>query len=176
MTYLVRTAGNPAARARTIESAVEAAVPVRLASIGSLDQLVDESVRVPAFRARLFGAMGLLVAALAVLGVFSVTTYAVAERRREIGIRMALGARPSRTLSLIMRQAIVPVVAGIAAGLTVAFNTNTLVAHFLFATSPADPVTMAALVAAVCAVSCTAAYLPARRALRVDPTVALRAE
>jgi putative ABC transport system permease protein len=176
MTYVVRTAGEPRAHARAILSAVEAAVPVRLADVGTLDQLVDASVRVPAFRARLFGLMGLLVALLAVIGVVSVTAYAVADRRREIGIRIALGARPSRTLRLMMRQALVPVSVGVLAGLTVAFNTNRLVAHFLYATSPADPITMAAVVAAVCAASCAAAYFPARRALSIDPTLALRAD
>jgi hypothetical protein len=176
MTYVVRTTGEPAAHARAIQSAVEAAVPVRLAEIGTLDQLVDASVRVPAFRARLFGLMGLLVAALAVLGVISVTAYAVAERRREIGIRIALGARPARTLRLMMRQALVPVAVGVLAGLTIAVNTNRLVAHFLYATSPSDSMTMVVVVAAVCAASCAGAYFPARRALAIDPTIALRAE
>jgi hypothetical protein len=176
LTYVVRTSGSPAALARTVQAAVEGAAPVRLAEILTFDERVTRSVSVPQFRARLFGLMGLLVAGLAVVGVFSVTAYGVAERRREIGIRVALGARPGHTVRLMMGQASVPVVAGIAIGLAAAFNTNRLVAHFLFATAPTDGPTMGAVVVAVLGTALLAAYVPARRALRVDPTVALRSE
>jgi putative ABC transport system permease protein len=176
LTYVVRTAGPPSALARIVQTTVEARVPVKLADIRPFDEFVNLSVRVPQFRARLFGLMGLLVAGLAFIGVFSVTAYAVVERQREIGIRMALGARPAQTVRLMMAQTSLPVTAGLIAGVTVAFNSNRLIAHFLFATSPADARTMALVLVTVLASGLLATYIPARRALRVDPTVALRAE
>ena len=176
MTYVVRIDGDLAAIARQVAAAVERAAPVRVSGISTLDDLVSRSVRIPQFRARLFGLMGLLVGLLAVIGVSSVTAYAVAERRREIGIRMALGATSGRTVRLLLWQATLPALAGIVLGLTVAFNTNRLVARFLFATSTTDPVTVLAVVGCLLATVVIAAYIPARRAQRVDPTIALRSE
>jgi predicted permease len=176
MTYVARTSGSPAALERTITETVEAAAPVKVADFTTFDEIVTHSVRVPQFRARLFSLMGLLVAVLAMVGVFSVTAYAVAERQREIGIRMALGARPGRTVRFMMAQASVPVAVGLVGGLTVAFNTNHLVSRFLFATTPRDPLTVSAVIVGVFVTAMLAAYIPARRVLRVDPTTALRAE
>ena len=176
LTYVVRTNGDLASIARQVEDAVEQAAPVTVSGISTLDDLVNRSIRIPQFRARLFGLMGLLVCVLAVVGVSSVTACGVAERRREIGIRMALGASTRQTVRLLLWQATLPALAGIVLGLTVAFNTNRLVAHFLFATSATDPVTVVGVVAGLLATVIAAAYIPARRAQRVDPTIALRSE
>lgn len=122
----------------------------------------------------LFAAVALVLAAI---GIFGVLSYAVAQRTREIGIRMALGAHHASVLGLVVRDAMLMTSGGVLVGLAAAFLlTEWLVSQLLFETSPHDPATFALVAAVLAVVSVLAAYIPARRATRVDPIVALRGE
>jgi putative ABC transport system permease protein len=120
--------------------------------------------------------LSILALVLAALGMFSVMAYAVAQQRREFGLRMALGAAPGDLLRLVLRRGIVLAALGIIIGLGTAWGLTRLLQTFLFETSPHDPVTFAVVPLVLLAVALLACWLPARRAAKVDPMVALRAE
>src|SRR5207249_7491814 len=120
-----------------------------------------------------FAASALLVASL---GIYGVVSYSVSRRRNEIGIRMALGAQRSRLIALMIRQSMAPVVVGLAAGVTVALVVGRSIRGLLFAIQPTDPVTIAAVVVVLLAVSGFACLIPARRAAGTDAIAALRFE
>jgi ABC-type antimicrobial peptide transport system permease subunit len=113
---------------------------------------------------------------LASIGLYGVMSYSVARRTREIGIRMALGAHLGDTVSLVLRRGMSLAGVGAAAGVVGALAATRLLAHMLYNVSPYDPVTLAGVLAVMVAVSVMACYLPARRATRVDPAVAVREE
>ena len=120
-----------------------------------------------------FGALALLVASI---GLFGVMSYSVARRTNEIGIRMTLGARTRDVMGLVMRESMVLVAAGVAIGVAAALAASRLIASLLFGLTPSDPLAMAGAITVMLAVSALAGYLPARRATKVDPMVALRCE
>jgi predicted lysophospholipase L1 biosynthesis ABC-type transport system permease subunit len=120
-----------------------------------------------------FGALALLLASI---GLYGVMAYGVAQRTNEIGIRMALGASRSAVLAMVLRQSLLIVLAGLAMGLPLAWASTRALSGFLFGLSPTDPTTIAAATVTLLAVAGVAAYLPARRATRVDPLIALRYE
>jgi ABC-type antimicrobial peptide transport system permease subunit len=113
---------------------------------------------------------------LASVGIYGLLAYSVARRTREIGIRMALGARPRGVIALILYSALVPVIAGVAIGAPAAWVAGQAVRSMLFGLDPTDAVAIGAAVVTVIAVSQAAAWLPARRAALVDPLIALRSE
>jgi putative ABC transport system permease protein len=113
---------------------------------------------------------------LAATGIFGVLSYAVAQRTREIGIRMALGAPGRRVLALVVREAMVLAASGVLAGIVAAWWLSRLLNSLLFGVTPRDPLTYVGVAATLALVALLAAYVPARRATRVDPVVALRAE
>jgi ABC-type antimicrobial peptide transport system permease subunit len=121
----------------------------------------------------LFGGLALLLASI---GLFGLMSYNVSRRTNEIGIRMALGAQRGDVLGLVMRESMLLVAAGVAVGLTAALFASRLLTTLLFGLAPRDPLTLVAAVAVMAAVSALAGFLPARRASRVDPMVALRYE
>ena len=121
----------------------------------------------------MLGAFGLL---LTLVGIFSMTAYAVTRRTREIGVRMAFGAGPLQVVGVMIRDAVWPVAFGLAAGLAGTYYATRLITSFLFETAPHDLATLISVVALLAAAACTAAWLPARRAASVDPVTALRAE
>jgi ABC-type antimicrobial peptide transport system permease subunit len=121
----------------------------------------------------LLGVFGLL---LTLVGIFSMTAYAVARRTREIGVRVAFGARPAQVVWIMIRDAGFPVLSGLAAGLVGTYYATRLIRSFLFETTPHDPATFVAVVALLGLAASLAAWLPARRAASVDPISALRAE
>jgi putative ABC transport system permease protein len=121
----------------------------------------------------LLGAFGLL---LTLVGVFSMTAYAVARRTREIGVRVAFGARPAQVVGAVVRDALWPVAFGLAAGLAGTYYATRFIKSFLFETTPHDPAALATVVGVLGVAALLAAWLPARRAASVDPLIALRAE
>ena len=121
----------------------------------------------------MFGGLALLVASV---GLFGLMSYSVARRTHEIGIRMALGAERADVLRLVLRESMILVLAGVLFGLAAAIAASRPIAGLLFGLAPADPMTIAAAIVLMLLLSSVAAYLPARRAARVDPMVALRYE
>jgi ABC-type antimicrobial peptide transport system permease subunit len=128
------------------------------------------------FGAQLAGTMGFLGLILAVIGVYSVVSYATAQRTHEIGIRMALGAAPGDILKMVLRQSLVVVVIGIAVGLATALAGTRALASLLVGIRPSDPVTFGSVLILLSGVALLACWIPARRATRVSPLVALRYE
>jgi putative ABC transport system permease protein len=122
----------------------------------------------------LVGVFAALALTLALIGAYGVTSYLVSQRTREIGIRMALGAEPSRVSRLVVREGMRVAVLGVVIGVAIALFATRLASGLLYGVSPRDPVTLGTVALAMLAVSALANYLPARRAARVDPLTALR--
>jgi ABC-type antimicrobial peptide transport system permease subunit len=130
----------------------------------------------PVLASRLLTAMGILALVLAAMGVYAVMAYAVGERMREFGLRMALGATPRSLLSLVLKNGILLASWGIALGLGLAVAITRLLASFLYNVSPFDPVTFIGVPVLLAAIAVVAALVPARRAMRADPCISLRSE
>ncbi|HJR59240.1 MAG TPA: ABC transporter permease [Vicinamibacterales bacterium] len=178
MSLVLKTAvpaGSVAEPARRAVYSLDGNLPV--ANVRTLEELVARSISQPRFYMTLLAVFAGVALTLAAIGIFGVLSYAVAQRTREIGIRMALGARQRAVLGLIVREAMVMASGGVLIGVVAAFLlTEWLVAQLLFDTSPHDPATFVAVAGLLAVVSLAAAYVPARRAARVDPIVALRAD
>jgi putative ABC transport system permease protein len=144
--------------------------------ITPLRAAIDLNVDGPRFRAMLIGIFALLALLLAAVGVFGLISYTVTQRTREIGIRVALGAAPRQVLLPVVREGIVLALAGVAIGLAGAFLAARALSAFLFGVGAADPVTFLGVAVLMLAVAALASYIPSRRALKVDPVIALRAE
>jgi putative ABC transport system permease protein len=177
MNVVMRTTLAPAALSGTIERVaheVDAAVPV--VRLRDMDSVFAESIRRPRLLAQLLGAFAGLALLLAAIGTYGVLSYIVTERRREIGIRVALGATRSHVLTQIMKQGLQVTAIGAAIGLAGALALNRLIASLLFGVQPTDIVTIAFVIATITAVAVVASWMPAWRASRLDPNVALRDE
>jgi predicted permease len=177
MNVVMRTTLPPAALSGTIERVVrevDAAVPV--VRLRDMDSVFAESIRRPRLLALLLGAFAGLALLLAAIGTYGVLSYMVTERRREIGIRVALGAARSRVLTQIMKQGLQVTAMGLTIGLAGALAVNRLIASLLFGVQPTDTVTIAFVIATITAVAVVASWLPAWRASRVDPNIVLRDE
>ncbi|HEX5830364.1 MAG TPA: FtsX-like permease family protein, partial [Gemmatimonadaceae bacterium] len=172
-----RTSGDPlqaAAALRRIVRALDPTLPV--AEIRTMEDRVRESVAQPRVSVALLGGFSAVALLLAAVGIYGVMAYAVAQRTREIGIRVALGARPTDVRRLVVRQGMTPALLGVAVGLAGAFAVTRLMASLLFDVSATDPLTFAAVSAFLLSVALVASWLPARRATRVDPLLAMRSE
>jgi putative ABC transport system permease protein len=159
---------------REIVRAMDASVP--LAKVRSMREVFGDAVARPRFLAALLGAFAALALVLAAVGIYGVLTYSVAQRTGEIGIRMALGARRAQVLGMVVRQGMGLVLAGIGIGIAMALALGRLLEGLLFGVSAQDPVTFALVPAILGAVALLACAVPARRATKVDPIVALRYE
>jgi len=168
----------PASALRTaIEQAVrEADSSVPIARLQDMDGVFDEAIRRPRLLAHLLGGFAGIALLLAAIGTYGVLSYMVAQRRREIGVRMALGADRGRVLAHVLKQGLVLTAIGIGAGLAGAFAMNQVIASLLFGVRPTDPTTLALVIATIVAVASIACLLPAWRASRLDPNVVLRSE
>ena len=172
MNVAMRTTLPPSALSGTIERVVgevDTAVPV--VRLRDMDSVFAESIRRPRLLAQLLGAFAGLALLLAAIGTYGVLSYMVTERRREIGIRVALGAARSHVLTQIMKQGLQVTAFGVAIGLFGALVVNRLIASLLFGVQPTDIVTIAFVVAMITAIAVVASWLPAWRASRLDPNV-----
>jgi ABC-type antimicrobial peptide transport system permease subunit len=178
MTIVVRPAGRWSADlAAVLRQTAEGVGPRVLVDTARPGRAwFGDLVATPRHRMTLLGLLGASGLALALVGIFSTIAYMVARRTREVGIRMALGARPGQVVGRIVRDAGWPVLVGVAGGLGAAYYASRVVQSFLFETTPHDPVTFAVVAALMAVTALAAAWLPARRAARVDPVAVLRVE
>jgi putative ABC transport system permease protein len=177
MTWVIRASGDPRAAISYARAAV-AAVDSRLgiSDVAAMDDVVADSTSDRRLNMLLFAMLGTLALALAAVGVYGVVAYSVSQRTHEIGVRMAIGARPGDVVRLVLGEGGRLAIAGVAAGSVVALAAARLIRGLLFEVSATDPLTFGAVAAALLAVALVASYIPARRATRVDPMVALRGE
>jgi predicted permease len=176
-TLVARTAGDPRALAESIEKAVWTIDPnVPIAEVQSMEQVVSRAVWQPRFSTTLLGGFAALALALAAIGIYGVISYGVGQRQREIGIRMALGARPGDVQRNVLGESAKLAAAGSAIGIAGALLLTRYLQTLLYQVSATDPAVIALAACALGVVALAAAWLPARRATSVDPAVALRSE
>jgi predicted permease len=177
MTLMVRSRAEPSAIAPLIWKTVAEVDPgVPAGSVFSLEQRLFESVAGPRFSTQLLGSFALLALAMACFGIYGVTSYSVARRTREIGIRMALGARSGSVVALVLRRGLLLVLLGTVAGSLAALGLTRYLRSLLYETSPTDVATFVAMGLMLAAVGFLSTYVPALRATRVDPLEAVRLE
>jgi len=177
MNLEVRSAGDSASLVAGLRNALKAMDPALvLPEVLTLKSHRDQMLAQERLATALLSSLGLLVLSLAVIGIYGVISFAVARRTREIGIRMALGARPGDVLGMVLRRGLVVVVTGLVVGCGIASATTRLLAGLLYGVSPLDSITFAGVSVLLAAVALAACYVPARRASRVDPVIALRYE
>jgi putative ABC transport system permease protein len=173
----VRSPGDPAALTKAVQRAVQSVDPgAPLSDVATLRERLRRSVADRRFQLTLFGGFALLALGLAAIGLYGVLAYTVGERTHEIGIRMALGAARGTVQTLVLRRGLLLAAAGVALGLLLSLPAGRLVRSSLFGIAPADPVTYLLIPAVLLLVAALATWLPARRATRVDPVIALRNE
>jgi len=177
MAVVLRTDVPPRSLAAAAERAVhelDAELPV--ARVATLEEVVARSISQPRFYTLLLGAFAGSALFLAALGLFGVMSYAVAERTRELAVRLALGARQQELRRLVLREALLLGSIGLVLGLGGALLLSRTLTTLLYSVSPNDPATLAAVGGLLLVTTLVAGYLPARRATRIDPVVALRAD
>ena len=174
-TLHVRATGDAAQITAAVRGAVNELAPnLPLLNVQTLSDCIDQSLDGQRSQTRLLAFFGLLALLLSSIGIYGVMAYSVAQRTREIGIRMALGARSQNVLSLVAMQGMALVMGGVALGLIGAFAVTRLIGSLLFGVGAADPVTFVIASLLLVGVAALAGYLPARRATKVDPLIALR--
>jgi len=177
MRVALRTKVDPASMTGSVREAIHSIDPdLPLAKVTTLTTLVDESMSQPRFSMLLLATFGALALLLASIGMYGVISYSVEQRTREIGIRMALGAERSNVFGMILAQGARLAGVGITIGLVAALAVTRLLASFLFGVQPTDPLTFGGVALLLLGVALIASYVPARRATRVDPMIALRYE
>ena len=177
VTLHVRTAGDPAALIAPVRREIQAEEPgLALDRIRTMEDVVGELLWAPRAGAALLALFGVLALALAVIGIYGVISYSVAQRRREISIRLAIGAGRGQVLRLFVRRGMVLVAVGIGLGLLVAFAAARWIASLLYGVEPGNAAAFAAAALALAAVALVATWLPARRAAAVPPMLAMRQE
>jgi putative ABC transport system permease protein len=177
MTLVLRTDGDPTAIAPAVQREIRAIDPNQpVSDVRTMNQVMSEAVSRSRFNTLLLGLFAALATLLSAVGIFGVMNYSVALRTREIGLRLAVGAQPRQVLLLILKQGLLLTVVGVVVGLAAAFALTRLLTGLLFGVAAADAGTFATISMLLVFVSLLACYLPARRAMRIDPMTALRYE
>jgi predicted permease len=177
MSLIVRTGSDPLALTDSVRRVVHGIDPNQpVAKIRSMDENIADSLAQPRFRTMLLTVFAAIALVLAAIGIFSVMAYSVAQRTREIGVRVAIGASRSQIFGLILGYALRLTAVGIVLGMIAALLLTRYVSTFLFHVTSYDPMTLIAMAIVIVLVAITACYIPARRATRVDPVTALRQE
>lgn len=177
MTFVLRTKGDALALASAAKEAIKSRYPKQLVEdVRTLESMLDASIARQRFNAVLLLAFACVAIMLSALGIYGVMAYAVAQRKHEIGVRMALGARPRDVLLLVVRQGMTLAFAGVALGVAAGLGLTRAMRHLLFNVSASDPMTFALITLLLIVVAFIASYIPARGATKVDPLVALRSE
>ena len=177
MTLVVRTDGEPAAIAPAIQREIRALDPNQpVSDVRTMNQVMSEWVSRSRFNTLLLGLFAGLATLLSAVGIFGVMNYSVALRTRELGLRLAVGAQPRQVLLLVLKQGLLLTIVGVVMGLAAAFALTRLLSGLLFGVGAVDLTTFATISLLLVAVSLLACYLPARRAMRIDPLTALRYE
>jgi putative ABC transport system permease protein len=177
MTVLIRTAGEPAAIAPALRAVVRELDPDQpLARVAPLEELIDIQTAARRFNTWLLGAFGAAAIALTAIGLYSLLAYLVALRRHEMAVRLAIGGTPNHVLGLIVRHVSWVVAIGISLGLAGALTAAQSMRGLLFGIEPWDPLSQTATIVVLGLVAVAAAWIPTRRAMRVDPAIVLRTE
>jgi len=177
ITIVARTSGDPSSLARPLAETVRSIDPDLAAyNVRTVEDYLDDTIAIPRFNTLLLGIFAGLALVLTAIGLYGVISYSVAQRTHEIGIRMALGGQPKDMLRLVVGQGIRLALYGIGLGLVAAFAFTHFLSSLLFGVSTTDPISFATVVFTLLAVVLLACYIPARRAMRVNPMVALRYE
>jgi putative ABC transport system permease protein len=177
MTLVLRTKGNPAALTAPVRDVIREMDPnLPVADIRSMDDVVGSALSTPTFMSVLLSIFAALALSLSAIGIYGVLSYVVSRRTREIGIRVAIGAGRGRVLRMVLGSGVSLALAGIAAGLALAFAVTRLLRGLLHGVTPADPATFVVVTVALAGVAALASAVPAWRASRVDPVIALKSE
>jgi predicted permease len=177
VTLHVRTSGAPAGYAAQVRAVLRTVAPDLPAyNVVTLEERVTRSLARERLIARLLTVFGIIALAIAAVGIYGVLAYSVARRTRELGVRMALGARSIDIIRIVVVHSLALVGAGLVTGVVAALLLTRLIATLLFGVTPTDPIAFAGAITVLALVALAATYLPARRATRVDPLTALRAE
>ncbi|HKY45567.1 MAG TPA: ADOP family duplicated permease, partial [Pyrinomonadaceae bacterium] len=177
MNMVIRTKGDPLSLVGAVRKEVQALDPDQpIAGVRKMSDWVDSSVAAPRYRTTLLALFAALAMILAATGIYGVMSYSVAQRTHEIGVRMALGARQLHVLAMVVRQGMVLTLVGVVLGLAGAFALTRVMSSLLFGVTAKDPITFAVVAALLIVVAFVACFVPARRATKVDPLVALRYE
>ena len=172
-----RGRGSDAATASALHDLIRSTDPrLSVGEVKTVPAMIDELTATPRYSAALLGVFSAIALVLAAVGVFGLGAFAVAQRRREIGIRLALGATPQGVVRFVVARGLVPAVVGLVAGAFIARAMDQLLRGLVFGVEPSDPVVFAGVMLMLLIVAAVAAYLPARRATRINPVETLRAE
>jgi putative ABC transport system permease protein len=177
LSFVLRTEGDPYAQVSAFRSVVHGLNPDQpMVKIRTMEENISTSVSLPRFRTVLLAIFAMSALLLSVVGLYGLMAYTVSQRVHEVGIRVALGAQSSDILKLIVGHGLKLVLIGVAVGLAGSFALTRLLATFLYGVTATDPVTFGGVALTLIVVAMVACYIPARRATRVDPIVALRYE
>jgi predicted lysophospholipase L1 biosynthesis ABC-type transport system permease subunit len=176
-TYVIRTSGSPAAATSAVRRELRALFPTTaIRNVQTMDDVLHDSMAPARLSMRLISAFAIVALITAALGVFGVLSFVVAQRTRELGIRMALGAAPGDVRRMVIGYGSRLAVGGLVIGLVGSFALTRLISTMLFGITPTDPLTFGVVSAVLLGIGILASWLPARRATRIDPIVALRSD